>query len=837
MSLNEKLFIIVPLFSVLCNVFLLLTCLSAKKDRVIYAFMALLGVFLAWCGGSLFMRLQLYPGDLFWYEVSIMGIFLVPFFIYNFIYQFCDTRGNFIRYLLFAGWLLITGLNISHVFIHNPRVYEVNGERMFTFSVSPAIILPVLLAVLTLGIAWRTALLAIKEGRVSMTHLRPLILGVMVMFIGTLLDVFPIFVSLPNDTLVCGLNAFFLYYALYRRRLITFTHMASGSSSYLLSAAFTTLILIASYSGVDSFYNRYLSAFDNYKTIVVAVGFSVLTMVVYNLTRKLMNNLFTKRQEVQEASLREFSVAVSKALELDPLLDVYKSFLQENFPDHTAYICVYDAHSHQYCIASCTREMTNLSFDFPESHPLAKWLAEHKRSSCYEDFVRTQTYKSMWENEKKLLSDLDVSFVLPLICDEQLAGITLFTGNSSKERFSPSEMNYLDSAAAILSIALRNSYMYTEMQKEAREDALTGLYNRGYFTDRMKQEFALAKHDSITLMMINVDDFRLYNELYGIREGDAALVRIAENLRAIVGSRGMIARYSGKEFAVFLPFCDAQTAVGLAQHLKSMPITPQNSRQYLTYSVGICTYPVCASGIDELFTYASMAVYSGKTDGKNRVVVYSPETNTGAGHSEAAKKALAESCASTIYALTAAIDAKDHYTFNHSQNVSEYAAKLAQAIPLDAEHVEIIRQAGLLHDIGKIGIPESILSKTSRLTNEEYQIMKTHAEGATAMIRHLPSLDYVIPSAIGHHERWDGKGYPRGLSGDMIPIGARCLCIADSFDAMTSRRSYKDALSVEAALDEIRRNLGTQFDPKLGLLFIDLVERGVICVYSDAVIA
>ena len=106
--------------------------------------------------------------------------------------------------------------------------------------------------------------------------------------------------------------------------------------------------------------------------------------------------------------------------------------------------------------------------------------------------------------------------------------------------------------------------------------------------------------------------------------------------------------------------------------------------------------------------------------------------------------------------------------------------------------------------------------------------MKQHVEGSIAMIKYLPSLDYVIPTAIGHHERWDGKGYPRGLVGEQNPIAARCLVIADSFDAMTSRRSYREAMSVEQALAEIRRNLGTQFDPKLGALFIELVESGKI---------
>lgn len=149
----------------------------------------------------------------------------------------------------------------------------------------------------------------------------------------------------------------------------------------------------------------------------------------------------------------------------------------------------------------------------------------------------------------------------------------------------------------------------------------------------------------------------------------------------------------------------------------------------------------------------------------------------------------------------------------------------------------MIRQAGLLHDIGKIGIPEAILTKQGRLTEEEHKVMQQHVEGSIAMIRYLPSLDYVIPAAIGHHERWDGKGYPRGIAGEEIPVGARCLCIADAFDAMTTARSYRLPMPVEAALDEIERCLGTQFDPVLGRKFIELVRTGGIAVarrHTDA---
>ena len=135
---------------------------------------------------------------------------------------------------------------------------------------------------------------------------------------------------------------------------------------------------------------------------------------------------------------------------------------------------------------------------------------------------------------------------------------------------------------------------------------------------------------------------------------------------------------------------------------------------------------------------------------------------------------------STIYALTAAIDAKDHYTFSHSNNVAYYAMELAKALGMNQDVVEIIRQSALLHDVGKIGIPENILNKKGRLTEEEYEVVKGHVEASIGIIRHLPSLDYVIPAVIGHHERYDGRGYPRKIAGEDIPATARILCIADS---------------------------------------------------------
>ena len=155
-----------------------------------------------------------------------------------------------------------------------------------------------------------------------------------------------------------------------------------------------------------------------------------------------------------------------------------------------------------------------------------------------------------------------------------------------------------------------------------------------------------------------------------------------------------------------------------------------------------------------------------------------------------------------------------------------YATSLAKALNYTTEMVEIIRQAALLHDVGKIGIPEHILNKEGKLTDEEYEIMKGHVEASIGIIRHLPSLDYVIPAVIGHHERYDGNGYPRRIAGEDIPASARILCIADSFDAMTSKRCYKELMPVEKALRIIREEEGKQFDPDMAEVFIHIFREG-----------
>ena len=210
-----------------------------------------------------------------------------------------------------------------------------------------------------------------------------------------------------------------------------------------------------------------------------------------------------------------------------------------------------------------------------------------------------------------------------------------------------------------------------------------------------------------------------------------------------------------------------------------------------------------------------------KGNGKNHIEVYEKSFE---GQEQSREKGY-EQVTPTIFALMAAVDAKDSFTFEHSENVSGYAMKLAAKMGLPKDDIQTAKVAGLLHDIGKIGIPESILKKKGKLTDEEYEVMKTHVENSIEMIHFLPNMNYVIPAVLSHHERYDGKGYPGGVKGTDIPILGRILAVCDSFDAMVSRRAYKDALSVEYAIGELEKGKGTQFDPDVAEAFIELIEE------------
>lgn len=833
-------FIFIPVTALCCYAFLFLAFMAAKKTKLINSFLLVLSALVLWTSGSLFMRMQLWPSLKFWYDVSILGFILVPYVFFVFIVEFIGLKDRFFKmfYLIIIG--LVNIINVfSGIFLAAPQaVSSPDGDVIFVYSISwPVSILFVVCGSITLHMLYLLFRYS-KTNELAKKQFMPIVLGILIVFVGHLALLIPLFKGFPTDILSGVCFAFFLFYALYQRRLFKLTLLFSRGSCYAIAAGLS-LLLFSNFIGLlQSFINMNLSIFKEHSVLIISVFFTIATFLIYQGMKQFIDRVFTKEEIYQNENLKEFSLSVSKSLNVNEILEQLVDVIHKTIAVKKIYICIGNEKNDAYIMAHSTSALDKKSFFIRKDSPIVAWLSENEEILLMKDFKRSVSYKSMWEDEKKQLADLKIECFVSLKDAGDLVGIVLLSDKDKHRNFTLDDLSFLGSVESIGSIAVRNSKLYEKACLEARTDELTGLLNRKYFYETIQNEYEKSKGQSLALIILNIDDFKLYNQLYGNKEGDLALQKISRIIQAIVGSNGYVARYSGKEFAIILPLYDLLGAKNLAENIR-LQISEMHKRvveysfKTLTLSGGICSIPYAASSVKELIDNADRAIYYVKRNGKNAIMTYSErDHNFVSGNvtkdTLRQKESVYSDYETTIYALTAAIDTKDHYTFDHSNNVAYYAVELAYACGMNQETAESIREAALLHDIGKIGIPEHILNKPGKLTAEEYEIIKGHVENSINIIRHLPSLDYVIPAVIGHHERYDGLGYPRRISKEDIPISARILCIADSFDAMISERSYKKPYSVNRTLEIISEECGLQFDPELAHIFIEAVNNGSI---------
>lgn len=452
MEIVQKLFFIIPMMSALCNLFLLLTFLSAKKDKLILSFMGLLLAFTLWPLASFCMRMSLYPGEVFWFQVSMTSILFVPLLIYGFLHHYTNRRGSFLLSTFTVGTILMAVLNLFELFITNPRIEQsVTGQPTFAYDISGLAVLPVLFAALILVMAAKLIYVSIKDDGLPSSMFRPFFVGILIMFAAIMLDLFPGVASVfPVDPFACMLNAILIYYMLYKKRVFTLTQLASSGSTYLVSTVLTGLTLLSSYAGISSIFDRYFAAFKQYKTLVIAILFSVLTILVFNLLKVLANNLFVKNQHAREVILGNFSQAINRTLVCEEILTLFTDLIREQVNTESAYIFVRKKSGDHYRMVACTDKMRSTAVTIDAGSPMIKWLSIHKEGIEYSSFTHTSNYKSMWESEKRTFELLHVEFILPILCDGDLIGLTLLSPKQNKKPYSYSEISFLESVTSIV---------------------------------------------------------------------------------------------------------------------------------------------------------------------------------------------------------------------------------------------------------------------------------------------------------------------------------------------------------------------------------------------------
>lgn len=442
--------------------------------------------------------------------------------------------------------------------------------------------------------------------------------------------------------------------------------------------------------------------------------------------------------------------------------------------------------------------------------------------------------------------------ILPLISVNKCIGVVIFEDNYAKQNIEQYSL-----LASYIALVSHNFELVEKSDEYINTDSLTLLYNHRGFQELLLNEISRAEtaKQKLSVIMMDICNITKINRELGHAKGDEVIKLVAENIRKNIRESDIAARYGGDELAIILPNTSVEQAKYVAEYLTySLSCFFIDNVGPVKVSVGISTYPDNANDKEKILILAEQAMYISKAKGYKdgmSAIISSSDFNfwddialqsyaevIGKRHAQLGINFEDELIAkfnsehettseNKIFeiatSLAGAIDAKDPYTKDHSASVSRYSEALARAINLPENEVERIKLGALLHDVGKIGIPETVLKKEGPLSDDEWQIMKQHPViGTEKVLMPNPALRDLIPIVRHHHERIDGKGYPDGLKHGEIPLAARIVAIADTYHALVSDRPYRKGMDIEKAISILREGAGSQWDADLIRTFISI---------------
>ena len=625
-------------------------------------------------------------------------------------------------------------------------------------------------------------------------------------------------------------NAMLISYAVLRfelldMKLVIRKSLVYGGISIFVTACCLTLVSLWFYL---------LTSLSTSTTLAMTISFVVVMAILFNPLRNALEKwtsmMFYGKSYNYRQTLLNFSSKMSDILDLEQLAEaILQPLINAVRASQASLLFATNGHFTSQYAERLVRKNSVVPLTLRRNGPIALWLERENRPLTRDIINSAPEFKGLWQEELNSLESAEVEVLCPIKSKLKLIAILALSKKHPRGFYSRDDTDFIMTLAHEAAIAIENASLYEKAKQRANTDELTGLFNHRFFHQRLDEEIARASRfgESFTLVFMDLDNFKKYNDISGHLVGDEALKSIGRVINQTIRDSDIGFRYGGDEFAILLPETSITEGQTVADRLRK---TVESSIEWrgvpLTLSIGIASWPTDGIMKEALIQSSDAALYYAKQTGKNRtslacevalteVLNMVPEGN--------AKNT--EAVVSTIYALAATVDAKDHNTYGHSKKVTEYATTIAETMGYKPEDVEQIRVGAMLHDIGKIGVSDSILQKKGKLTPDEMQKIQAHPNTGVAIIRHIKSLQGCLAAVQYHHEHFDGSGYPAGLKSSNIPLDARILAVADAFDAMTSDRPYHKRRSYGEALQELINCSGTQFDPEIVKVFVASAEK------------
>lgn len=612
-----------------------------------------------------------------------------------------------------------------------------------------------------------------------------------------------------------------MFCSITNRKLPTLSACAKKALVYLVAGFLVSPLYVSALCILRYVLNSWTSPVS---IVIIAVMIFVLPLIMIALCKPISNRLdrilYGWRLPYREMMLKS-SERLSGILEISELArELLEPIPRALSASHVSLLLPGDEGFVSKFSNRLLGESRPLAIHFRKDSAVVNWLRQYEMPLSAEMIKSGGETAGFTESDSGAVRNNDVQLLVPMCSKHKLVGV-LALGRKQSGSYTDDDIEMLAKISRGLARTVENAQHYTTTLEQAHSDELTGLLSHGFFHRRIDEEISRCSRfgNIFSIVFIDLDLFKCYNDAFGHIAGDRILKEIAACIRMSIRSIDIPCRYGGDEFGVILTGSSIDDAYDVGERIrKTVEGRMESLGIAITCSIGVASWPASGATKESLILAADSALYWSKHSGRNRVSLASSVMST-----LKFDYTNEEEIIEAVHALAATVDARDHYTYGHSKKTSEYAVRIAQELGYSADRIAKLRAAALLHDIGKIRVPDNILFKPGPLASDEWVAIREHPKFGVAILKHIKGLSGCVPIIQHHHEHFDGQGYPAGLKGGDIPLDARILAVADAYDAMTSPRPYRpDKLLHEDALRELIRCSGTYFDPEVVRAFSGL---------------
>jgi putative nucleotidyltransferase with HDIG domain len=759
------------------------------------------------------------PRSSFWFQMMVASQPGMMISIFAFARSNIKVKDKWDTVVLIFGLVLIIFSLIPNLLVSNFHLE--NG--IISYDLTPYTFIP---AIPGFSLILYSMLILIRSYRksndqVQQNRLLYLILGIGVMIIGSSLNFTPLG-KYPIDIAANGITAVIIVYAILRYQLLDVRVVIRQGMVYsiptIIIGTIYFLIITLSlnifhvYSGVEIFL----------LSLIVAVVTAIVAEPLRTRAQKFIDRMFFREKYDSQVMLQTLSSRAASVLDLFQITNMILKEVTSTLHIPKAAFFLRDGETGSFHITTQIGLEDIRNIKFRKGHPLVLWLSTNKKAVGKQDMEVIPQFQSLWRSERLDLEEIDAELFIPIKVGSQLMGIFAFGSKLSEQTFSNEDQLTLFTLANQTAVAIENARLFTEEQSRRKEiDTLYNLSNQLVATNDLNTVLRSVTQHAVESVQVTYSRILLRED-----NGDyyCRAIYPIQNLAVPL-------RLGSIEPIVAEHFYDTVLHNGKTVILDiNKPEWQKEEKQaiFINFAKTLCLCPL--KGADDQVGLLILGEFSSIesehfSPAQLRLVNAIADYATSSIQRTVLHDRLEESFLQTVVSLANAMDARDSYTGDHSQRMADMASRVGEEMGLTTTDIETLHWAGILHDIGKIGVPDEILNKKDQLTKEEWVVMKEHPIIGAQIVEPVKYLSAVSPIIRAHHEKYDGTGYPYGLSGEDIPYGSRILSVVDAYVAIRDERVYSEARSHEEAIAELRRSSGTQFDPVIVDIFCKTITE------------